>query len=663
MARTPSDEPFFFAAADLYRAAPWKTLFDRDALLIETDEPILDGWAIVFTGRDSDRYGMLAFDDLATVEEFFEVIDGDDDERAVPPFVALRFEGRKGMSAEKLGVLRELDVPLGGANAVPSAWCFAAREKVPAGREDVERLTLAAGAAAAFWRTHGAAIRAEVARDHEPLERRHTHTTESGVAVTVRGPIALDEELPPPRHFELSVAPQLVRPSAPAPSHPRNAPCPCGSGKKYKLCHESADDSARTPTPQELAYRRSLLDAKLADHGKRRLGHALWDEPGALFADCPDDDGLIAQLLIPIALHDWPHDGLEGDTLSADYLSHQPLDDLERTTLVAHARTCPSLWQVLSTTPGESVTLRDLFTLEERTCTERAASQTLRRWEVLLARVVEFPESTQLYMYPRALPPRTGEPLAESIRKQLRLKKGKAGKRDKVFTFETGVQIVTGFCEVLREMFEASTPKLRTTTGEPFLVTTDHFDLSGDIELTARKLVAGGFERDKEDPRRLVRLEPATPGVLGDTILIAQLKLSRGRLSVETSSLARADRMRSLIESALDGEIRHRLREHSDPMSGLAQRGVPSRLPSLEEIPAELRETLAARFEAHWSGWCDDPLPALDGKTPRQAAASKKLRARLLGLLREFESAATGDVFEPDVAALRARLGLRSDER
>lgn len=39
----------------------------------------------------------------------------------------------------------------------------------------------------------------------------------------------------------------------------------------------------------------------------------------------------------------------------------------------------------------------------------------------------------------------------------------------------------------------------------------------------------------------------------------------------------------------------------------------------------------------HWHRWVDEPVPALNGRTPRQAAATPEGRERLEALLTDFE--------------------------
>jgi Protein of unknown function (DUF2384) len=69
---------------------------------------------------------------------------------------------------------------------------------------------------------------------------------------------------------------------------------------------------------------------------------------------------------------------------------------------------------------------------------------------------------------------------------------------------------------------------------------------------------------------------------------------------------------------------------------------------------AALLEQVIHDFEA---GWLDEPIPALDGQTPRQAADDPTRRPDLIKLLDTFPAgaAAKGGM---DADRLRAALGL-----
>lgn len=60
--------------------------------------------------------------------------------------------------------------------------------------------------------------------------------------------------------------------------------------------------------------------------------------------------------------------------------------------------------------------------------------------------------------------------------------------------------------------------------------------------------------------------------------------------------------------------------------------------PSSGRIPQEVADTLILNHLArHYRAWLDDAIPALDGKSPREAARSPSLRGKLVELLHGLE--------------------------
>ncbi|MEK7750923.1 MAG: hypothetical protein AAB654_03330, partial [Acidobacteriota bacterium] len=82
-----------------------------------------------------------------------------------------------------------------------------------------------------------------------------------------------------------------------------------------------------------------------------------------------------------------------------------------------------------------------------------------------------------------------------------------------------------------------------------------------------------------------------------------------------------------------------------------------------EEIPLEVRQQLLTEYmERHFAAWPDIPLPALDGKTPRQAVETAAGRSKVSAILRDFENGEehkrrAGEPYY-EIARLRAELGL-----
>jgi hypothetical protein len=47
--------------------------------------------------------------------------------------------------------------------------------------------------------------------------------------------------------------------------------------------------------------------------------------------------------------------------------------------------------------------------------------------------------------------------------------------------------------------------------------------------------------------------------------------------------------------------------------------------------------------EQHYRGWLDEPLPALNGRTPREAVGAKSSRDKLVSLLKAMENMSERD--------------------
>jgi hypothetical protein len=186
-------------------------------------------------------------------------------------------------------------------------------------------------------------------------------------------------------------------------------------------------------------------------------------------------------------------------------------------------------------------------------------------------------------------------------------------------------------------------PELRNTDGEAFLLTTDHFDLApgARAEVAARLAALEGVEAPDpgDDSAGYVFLRAGNPmHASWENTVIGQARLSEASLRLETNSRGRADVLRRRVEEACPGLIRHCVREHADPLSrGREVRaGRPTGPP--ESTPPEALELLREFKERHYAGWADEPLPALGGRSPREAVRTAQGRGAVDVLLKEMEN-------------------------
>ncbi|MBL0939018.1 MAG: SEC-C domain-containing protein [Gemmatimonadaceae bacterium] len=159
----------------------------------------------------------------------------------------------------------------------------------------------------------------------------------------------------------------------------RNAPCPCGSGRKYKKCHGAAvpPEAAALPAPEreklmramQLLERDRRVHTELNDWCDRKLGSewanaALTEFAGSKDTDLTEYD---EQYYVHWLLHHRPVKANERTPamqwLEAQRARHGARMDPDVDALVvAQAESRVGLWRVQGVEPGVGYTLHDLLT-------------------------------------------------------------------------------------------------------------------------------------------------------------------------------------------------------------------------------------------------------------------------------------------------------------
>ncbi|MGH7330769.1 MAG: hypothetical protein ACREJX_20660 [Polyangiaceae bacterium] len=147
-----------------------------------------------------------------------------------------------------------------------------------------------------------------------------------------------------------------------------------------------------------------------------------------------------------------------------------------------------------------------------------------------------------------------------------------------------------------------------------------------------------------------------------DNTIVGRATLRGKLLRAETNSIRRADDLRGTIESACGDLVRHRAREHADPMSAPALEAHKSKPSVRQPPPPEAIDALLVFKKKHYESWIDEPLPVLSNRTPKEALRTKAGRAKVDLLLRECEhhEARLPEAERFDFTKLRAELGLRN---
>jgi hypothetical protein len=426
----------------------------------------------------------------------------------------------------------------------------------------------------------------------------------------------------------------------------RNEQCWCGSGRKYKQCHNPQ------VSPPPLAERIGWLCRKATTFLERRGGMAgemVWAVAESRALDPADPDSLAEAFSDPLVLDLVLTEGGWFERFLDERGPLLPDDEA----LLARSWTLVdrSVFEVTDVRPGEGMTLVNLVDGEPVEVRERTLSNQVSVGMLCCARVV--PDGVTHQFVGGIFGVRVGEEarvldLCEAGDPFAIARWVADSHRPPVVTTREGEQMVQ--CRVVLEVRDAEAARrVLERTYEP--------DDSP----------SGGGDRWLE----LVDVDDA-----GEEFIVrANLALEGDRIIVETNSEARADRVvdtltkrlrsarvvadeRTPIDTA--GMIRS---AQAARTSGRAGPGADAlALPTAPDLDdPEMLATLELIRDRYERQWCDEPVPALGGLTPREAAADPTRRESLERLLQSFEHSPVaegpiGPMMRPE--RIRELLGL-----
>ena len=361
---------------------------------------------------------------------------------------------------------------------------------------------------------------------------------------------------------------------------------------------------------------------------------------------------------------------LDGRRLAEWFTDEEPnLSEGAKAHLEAQRQAWYSAWEVVDVDPGSTLTLVDHLTGEERVVHEVEGSKSVPVRSTIFARLLDYEGQTYLVgFHERYLGPSVADAVVQAMRKYLRRKKVVPPERLRnPKTSRALIRIWTEAVEADDER-RAEPPELQNTDGDPILLTEDRFAFERKNAAAIRRgieAMEGILPDDEDDHWALSR--PGNPvHAHWDNTIVAQLELTKGTLRVHTNSIRRADEARAAIDEALGDLVRFRTRSHDDPTAAPALEAMRARggkRPRHDDDPETPQEVLEAmrQFKAqHYATWADEPVPALGGKTPRQATRTKAGRHQVDLLLREMEhhEQAVPPAERFDFGVLRRELGL-----
>jgi hypothetical protein len=291
------------------------------------------------------------------------------------------------------------------------------------------------------------------------------------------------------------------------------------------------------------------------------------------------------------------------------------------------------LYEVSEVVAGEGMRLRDLWEDGETWIRERSASRSVVRWDLLAARIVEYPRGVHTMDFGHwLLPAGSRETLLRGLKNRHRSfrRRCPGGSTSDFF------RSITEFFNFawLAEVAFPPVPEVLTKDGDPLVQLKTAYRITDEAAL--RRALASCLELDPVEPDTWTWGEPASTE--GAFHALGQLCVRGDRLEVETVSHPYLNRVMALVKQVAGASVRWLESVEEKSVKELlesARRAEPEPPAAVIEVDPDVERRF---LDAHWREWITTPIPALGGRTPRQAARLKSQRPRLIGLLKELEN-------------------------
>jgi hypothetical protein len=425
----------------------------------------------------------------------------------------------------------------------------------------------------------------------------------------------------------------------------RNDPCPCGSGKKYKKCclDKGAKPVTVTPALFSEADRASVL-GKLRAFGDRPeqvedLAEIAFDYWGPRLHDRGEEEQRkvldLPQAEVMRTAWLWFDAELPDRRTVADRFLAVAGDTLtpgERAYLNQARATYQGLYEVEAVDLDEGFTLRDLSTDERIRVRERMATHGVARWDLIVARLMPRPdEAMVLEAGLLQLTPREAETLLPKWQETQHIFRAR-------FPQDSNVAILKRLGQLLSRWWLTLVafrplPTVVTAEGDLVVFTKVRFDVTDRASLLTALGEAPALEQIEPGVFDWYENTPKFRRTLGT------IRVTDDHLTLETTSEARAERGRHMLERLAPQALRYRVTSIEDIKQALERAESRHRADPPRSLPPDVEaELLHKYYEEHYRGWVDQPVPALDNLTPRHAAGDRLRRPKLIALLKEFEN-------------------------
>jgi hypothetical protein len=318
-----------------------------------------------------------------------------------------------------------------------------------------------------------------------------------------------------------------------------------------------------------------------------------------------------------------------------------------------------SLYEVTSVNPGVGLKLKDLFTGEEMDISEVNGSLAAVKWDMFFARVIRMGDVNKLSGVVSLIPRRMKENALSSINEVWKTFKSETGNHGWPYFVKSNAHIIHHLIEdqPLKEPVFVTEEYHRICSSKA-VFETNHFD-------TVRRRLAHEFDfiidEEKEGKKILFTWlkrgpskhweiqEPPECSVMFRSEMIrgkgelrwtslGTVTLTPKKLELWCLSKERLDYGKKRLHEILGDHIQHRIDTYEDLVKKAMESSRETASVAEYGMPEEFLPAFEKTMEEFMTKWVDERIPALDGKTPKEAVKTPGGREKVEELLKDWEN-------------------------
>jgi hypothetical protein len=331
----------------------------------------------------------------------------------------------------------------------------------------------------------------------------------------------------------------------------------------------------------------------------------------------------------------------------------------ERSLLRYEVDSFPSIYEVISVTPEVGLKLQDLITEEQWDTLEVRGSRALAKWDVIFARVIRMGLINKFSGVISLIPRKEKDRFLSSVKEAWEKFKKETGKMEWSYFAKLNAQVIHHILEDQPRVEPAFVTEEyhRLVSAKAVFGVTDfniiryrlnqEFDFILDREEEGKEVQWGWLKRGKskdweaaEHVEHSIVLKSEMIQGKGELawVSLGTVTLTPQRLELWCISKERLDRGKKRLQEVLGNDIQYQRDYYEDMLSKAREK--PGRASSPEEKALQDKFLpLYSKKMSEWATrWVDEKIPALDGKTPREALRTPEGKKKVEELLKDFEN-------------------------